>query len=82
MAAFGGWITIVTSTLTSGAPPNTSGITYTGSPPVLNAPDDARCARCAERPAMVAFLSPLGLNPPSPPWAESVTTGTITPIRK
>ncbi len=58
-ATFGGWITIDSSTLTMGAPPKTSGMTYTGSPPVRNAQMMHAAPMAPSAPAIVATINPV-----------------------
>src|SRR5437867_5741434 len=82
IAAFGGWMAIVNRTLTMGAPPNTSGITYTGKPPVLNAQMMQAAPAAPSAPAMVAVMRPVVSNPDRLPCADRPATGMMTPIRK
>src|SRR5947208_301309 len=82
IADFGGCIHIATSTLITGAPPNTSGITYAGSPPDLNARMMNSAPIAPSAPATVAHVAPPWLKPPSAPCDASVATGASTPIRK
>ena len=56
---FGGCSIIVTSTLTMGAPPKTSGITYTGSPPVRNDQMMHAAPIAPSAPATVAVIRPV-----------------------
>ena len=82
MADFGGCSVMASSTLTIGAPPNTSGITYTGRPPDLNAQMMHTAPAAPSPPPIVARMIPPMLNPDNPPCADRPTTGIRTPIRK
>src|SRR6202011_244127 len=81
-AAFGGWMTIASSTLTIGAPPKTSGMTYCGRPPDLKAQMMHAAPTAPRAPAIVAVISPLVLKPDIAPWDDRPATGTTTPIKK
>src|ERR1035438_1491022 len=81
-ATFGGLAIIDTSTLTSGAPPKTSGITTAGDPPFLKAKIMQAAPMAPSAPPIVdQTMPPCGkfLNCPA---EESVITGISTPIRK
>src|SRR6185295_732644 len=81
-AVLGGWIHIETSTLTKGAPPNTSGITYAGSPPDLNAKMINSAPTAPKVPLTKAQVVPSLLKPLSAPCEASMKTGASTPIKK
>src|SRR5206468_8266383 len=82
IADFGGWITIVSSTLMMGAPPKTSGMTYTGRPPDLNAQMMHAAPAAPSAPAIVAVTRPVVSKCDSDPCDARAATGISTPIRK
>jgi hypothetical protein len=59
---FGGWRTIVRRTLTTGAPPKTNGMTYTGNPPLRNAQMIQAAPIAPSAPAIVAIIRPFESN--------------------
>src|ERR1700704_6560499 len=65
-----------------GAPPNTSGITYTGRPPDLNAQMMHAAPAAPSAPAIVAVTRPVPSKFDSDPCDPSAATGMSTPIRK
>src|SRR5579872_6698713 len=82
-AVLGGWVNIEIRTFTSGAPPNTIGITYAGRPPDLKAQMMHTAPKAPRAPPTPAQSEPAMLNPPMPPAdVERLATGTRMPIKK
>src|SRR4029079_1428560 len=82
MPAFGGGISLHNSTVTSGGPPNTSGMTYTGRPPVLKAQMMHAAPAAPRAPAIVAVTRPVLSKFDIWPCDPSAMTGMMTPIKK
>jgi DNA polymerase-1 len=65
-----------------GAPANTRGITYVGSPPYLKANMIQMAPAAPSAPPISAAVEPFIVNPCKPPWDDRLPSGTSTPIRK